>query len=95
MLRRWIRFNRPGGEGTAGAFERSGAHRRAFGGISAIPSTFLIDRSGVVRHRVVGYFAPPALRVPVNRLMAEEVSEAAPPSEEAGGPVSGGRGGDR
>jgi len=46
-------------------------HRRAFGGIRGIPTTFLIDRSGVVRHRVVGYFTPPALRVAVRRLLGE------------------------
>ncbi|MEX2466815.1 MAG: TlpA disulfide reductase family protein [Gemmatimonadota bacterium] len=50
------------------------AHRSAFGGISGIPTTFLIDRSGVVRHRVVGYFTPPALRVAVGRLIEEPVN---------------------
>jgi thiol-disulfide isomerase/thioredoxin len=52
------------------------AHRQAFGGIHGTPTTFVIDRRGVVRHRVVGYFAPPALRVAVNRLLAEDVSSA-------------------
>ena len=47
------------------------AHRSAFGGITGIPTTFLIDRNGVVRHRVVGYFTPPALRVAVGRLIDE------------------------
>ena len=47
----------------------SNAQRRAFGGISGIPTTFIIDREGVVRHRVVGYFAPPALRMAVARLL--------------------------
>lgn len=46
-------------------------HRQAFGGIRGIPTTFLIDRSGVVRHRVVGYFTPPALRLAVGRLVDE------------------------
>ncbi len=46
-------------------------HRRAFGGIQGIPTTFLIDRTGVVRHRVVGYFTPPALRLAVGRLVDE------------------------
>jgi cytochrome c biogenesis protein CcmG, thiol:disulfide interchange protein DsbE len=50
------------------------AHRQAFGGIRGIPTTFLIDRDGVVRHRVVGYFAPPAMRVAVSRLVDEEGS---------------------
>lgn len=49
----------------------SNAQRRAFGGISGIPTTFVIDREGVVRHRVVGYFAPPALRAAVDRLLEE------------------------
>lgn len=47
------------------------AHRSAFGGIRGIPTTFVIDRQGVVRHRVVGYFAPPAMRAAVNRLLEE------------------------
>lgn len=47
----------------------SNRERRAFGGIRGIPTTFIIDRSGVVRHRVVGYFAPPALRMAVSRLV--------------------------
>ncbi|HKJ01330.1 MAG TPA: TlpA disulfide reductase family protein [Longimicrobiales bacterium] len=48
------------------------AHRRAFGGIPGIPTTFLIDRQGNVRHEVVGYFAPPALNAAVNRLLEDE-----------------------
>ncbi len=52
------------------------AHRQAFGGIRGIPTTFIIDRRGVVRHRVVGYFAPPALRMAVARLL-DESPEAA------------------
>ena len=47
------------------------AHRQAFGGIPGIPTTFLVDRAGLVRHKVVGYFAPPALNAAVNRLLAE------------------------
>ena len=48
------------------------AHRQAFGGIPGIPTTFLIDRDGNVRHKVVGYFAPPALNAAVDRLLDEE-----------------------
>lgn len=48
------------------------AHRAAFGGIAGIPTTYLIDRNGVVRHKVVGYFAPPALRIAVDRLTKED-----------------------
>jgi thiol-disulfide isomerase/thioredoxin len=55
------------------------AHRRAFGGIAGIPATFVIDRAGKVRHRVVGYFAPPALEAAVARLLAER------PRSDAGG----------
>jgi peroxiredoxin len=46
-------------------------HRRAFGGIPGIPTTFVIDRTGTVRHKVVGYFAPPAMRAAVRRLLSE------------------------
>jgi len=51
-------------------------HKRAFGGISMIPTTYLIDRQGVIRHKVVGYFAPPAMRVAVNRLLKEQPPSA-------------------
>jgi len=47
----------------------SSAHRRAFGGIPGIPTTFIIDREGVIQHKIVGYFAPPALRMAVSRLV--------------------------
>ena len=49
-------------------------HRQAFGGINGIPTTFIIDRQGVVRHRVVGFFAPPAMNAAVSRLLDEEAS---------------------
>lgn len=42
--------------------------RRSFGGIPGVPTTFLLDPEGVVRHRVYGLFAPPALREAVERL---------------------------
>lgn len=59
--------------------------RRAFGGIRGIPTTFVIDRRGVVRHRVIGYFAPPALRAAVRRLVEEDVSSVSlRPSPEPG-----------
>lgn len=45
--------------------------RRGFGGISALPTTFILDREGVIRHRVFGFFAPPAMRAAVNRLLDE------------------------
>lgn len=43
----------------------------AFGGISAIPTSFLIDRQGIIRHRTFGFFPPVGVRVAVNRLLAE------------------------
>lgn len=72
-----------GGEGPVRAFlaERgityavgraTDGHRRAFGGIPGIPTTFVLDRQGVVRHKVVGYFASPALNAAVARLLAAE-----------------------
>lgn len=53
-------------------------HRRAFGGIPGIPTTFVIDRQGVVRHKVVGYFAGPAMNAAVSRLVDEDAPS--PPS---------------
>ena len=41
--------------------------RRAFGGVSGFPTTLVIGPDGVVRHRVVGFFAPPAMRAAVER----------------------------
>lgn len=42
--------------------------RRALGGISHTPTTYLIDREGRVHHKVLGLFAPPAMRAAVIRL---------------------------
>ncbi len=56
------------------------AHREAFGGIRGIPTTFIVDRFGVVRHRVVGYFTPPAMRMAVSRLLDEEAEPIAVPA---------------
>jgi cytochrome c biogenesis protein CcmG/thiol:disulfide interchange protein DsbE len=47
---------------------------RMFGGINAIPTTFLIDRAGRVRYQVRGIFARPALDEAVKRLLAEPAS---------------------
>jgi thiol-disulfide isomerase/thioredoxin len=47
------------------------AEERAFGGIGGIPTTFVLDRRGMIRYRVVGYFAPPALEAAVSRLLDE------------------------
>lgn len=44
---------------------------RAYGGVNAIPESFLIDRDGLIRHRIIGYFAEPALRAAVARLLVD------------------------
>jgi peroxiredoxin len=49
-----------------------------FGGVRALPTSFLIDRQGVVRYEVKGIFAEPALRLAVNRLLAEEATALEP-----------------
>lgn len=51
-----------------------------FGGVRSLPTSFLIDREGRVRHEVRGYFAEPALRLAVRQLLDEPVST--PPSRE-------------
>lgn len=53
-----------------------GGVRRAFGGLPGIPTTFLIDRSGTVRHRVIGLFAPPAIHAAVRRMLEEKALRA-------------------
>jgi cytochrome c biogenesis protein CcmG/thiol:disulfide interchange protein DsbE len=50
----------------------------AFGGVRALPTSILIDRQGRVRHRVEGFFAEPALRQAVDRLLDEPAPAAAP-----------------
>jgi cytochrome c biogenesis protein CcmG, thiol:disulfide interchange protein DsbE len=44
---------------------------RDYGGIKALPESFLIDRDGRIRHRVTGFFAEPALRAAVNRMLED------------------------
>ena len=44
---------------------------RAFGSPNLLPTSFLIDRSGRIRYVVRGFFAPPALALAVDRLLAE------------------------
>jgi cytochrome c biogenesis protein CcmG, thiol:disulfide interchange protein DsbE len=44
---------------------------RDYGGVRALPESFLLDRDGLIRHRVVGYFAEPSLRAAVSRMLAD------------------------
>jgi peroxiredoxin len=43
---------------------------RGFRGYRGLPTSFLIDRAGVIRARVTGFYAEPALRAAVSRLLA-------------------------
>ena len=49
---------------------------QAFGGYRGLPTSFLIDRDGVIRYRVVGFFAEPTLRGAVSRLLSASPSES-------------------
>ena len=51
--------------------QASPALQRAFGGVRGLPMSFLIDRQGRIRHKVIGIFAEPTLRAAVDRLLAE------------------------
>jgi hypothetical protein len=51
--------------------QASPALEHAFGGVRGLPTSFLIDRRGRIRHSVTGIFAEPALRAAVGRLLAE------------------------
>jgi peroxiredoxin len=46
--------------------------REAFGRFNSLPTSFLIDRKGRIRHEVTGIFLEPALRMAVKKLLAEE-----------------------
>ena len=49
----------------------SGGIVRAFGGARALPTSFLLDRQGRIRHTVTGIFTEVALDQAVRRLLAE------------------------
>lgn len=51
----------------------SGGVAQRFGGVNVLPSSFLIDRNGRIRHEVRGIFVSTALEPAVNRLLAEPV----------------------
>jgi thiol-disulfide isomerase/thioredoxin len=44
---------------------------RAFGGVRGYPTSYLLDRDGVVRHTVMGPVAPLTLRPAIARLLDE------------------------
>lgn len=44
---------------------------RDYGGVNALPESFLLDREGRIQHHVIGFFAEPALRAAVNRMLEE------------------------
>jgi len=57
---------------------------RAFGGVRGYPTSFLIDRAGVVRNVVIGPLAPATLELAVRRLLDEAPPpDAAPPASPA------------
>lgn len=60
--------------------------RRRFGGVREIPTSFLIDRSGRIRHTVRGIWLGPALAVAVRRLLEEEVSPGSEDGADARSP---------
>lgn len=49
---------------------------RDFGGVQALPTSFLIDREGRIRQEIKGVFAEPTLRMAVDRLLAEPAPQA-------------------
>lgn len=44
-----------------------------FGGVQGYPMSFLLDRSGRIRHRVIGPIAPVSLELAVRRLLDESL----------------------
>lgn len=50
----------------------AGSGLEGFGMVQTLPTSFLLGKDGTVRHRVTGIYAEPALRMAVERLLAEE-----------------------
>jgi peroxiredoxin len=40
--------------------------------VQTLPTSYLVDREGTIRHKVEGLYAGPALRLAVKRLLAED-----------------------
>lgn len=49
----------------------NGAMVRSYGGARTLPTSFLIDRQGRIRHEIVGVYAQPLLAAAVDRLLDE------------------------
>ncbi|MDH3224761.1 MAG: TlpA family protein disulfide reductase, partial [Gemmatimonadota bacterium] len=56
-----------------------------FGGLRGLPMSYLVDRNGVIRHRVFGFFASPTLRMAVGRLLDEDGVATSAQGTETGG----------
>lgn len=52
--------------------------RWAFGGIPGVPTTFIVDSQGVVRHKLVGLTGPGTVQRAVRRLVDEAERATAP-----------------
>lgn len=59
---------------------------REFGGVQALPTSFLIDRNGRIRQEVRGMFVEPTLRMAVRRLLDEPIAAARVAGTEGGVP---------
>jgi peroxiredoxin len=64
-IERWVR-DRDIGYPIAFA---TGSVARAYGGAGTLPTSFLIDHEGRIAHRVEGFYAEPALRAAIRRLL--------------------------
>ncbi|MFN2316335.1 MAG: TlpA family protein disulfide reductase [Gemmatimonadales bacterium] len=52
---------------------------RAFGGLVGYPTSFLVDRTGRVRHKALGPLAMVSFEPAVRRLLAEEIGQGQAP----------------
>ncbi len=58
---------------------------RVFGGVRGYPTSFLVDRAGVVRHAVIGPLAPASLELAVRRLLETPAPAGAAPADGSSG----------
>ena len=52
----------------------------ALGGVRGYPTSFLLDKRGIIRHKVLGPIAPLTLRPAINRLVREPPVDSAMPA---------------